>query len=175
MSVYDKIRGTIETLFQLGLGGPNLKNNTGVVELRNAADVAFVKGRGAPAVGADDFVTFAQAGGAAQEVRFIISGATGAGTTDSATSLPAGSRVIRTIVDVTVAFDGGGTISVGTAGSAAQFQATTDNLATAIGTYMSDAQDLAPVGAPTAVRATKGGAPTVGAATIIVLYTVPLP
>jgi hypothetical protein len=41
MSVYSKLRGTIETLFQLGLGGPNLKNNGGAVEARNAADGAF--------------------------------------------------------------------------------------------------------------------------------------
>jgi len=52
MSLWSKIRGTAESLFQLGLGGPQLKSNAGVVEHRDAADSAFVISRGAdPATG----------------------------------------------------------------------------------------------------------------------------
>lgn len=36
-----KLRGTLRTIFQLGIGGPNLKNNGGVVEVKNAADTAY--------------------------------------------------------------------------------------------------------------------------------------
>lgn len=57
MSVYSKIRGTIETIFSLGLGGPNLKNNAGVIEARNAGDSAFVIVRGLPPVGNNDLAT----------------------------------------------------------------------------------------------------------------------
>lgn len=57
MSVFSKLRGTIETLFQLGLGGPNLKNNAGVIEARNAGDGGFVVVRGASPVGSNDLAT----------------------------------------------------------------------------------------------------------------------
>jgi len=57
MSLFSKLRGTIETIFQIGLGGPNVKNNVGAVEMRNAADAAFVITRGADPVGANDYVT----------------------------------------------------------------------------------------------------------------------
>ena len=35
------IIGTSLSKFQLGIGGPNLKNNSGIVESRNAADSAY--------------------------------------------------------------------------------------------------------------------------------------
>lgn len=57
MGVYTKIVGTVSNLFQLGRRGPQLKNNSGVVEHRNAGDSAFVIARGADPVGNDDFVT----------------------------------------------------------------------------------------------------------------------
>jgi len=57
MSLLSKIRGTIETLFQLGIGGPQLKNNGGVIEARNAADSGFAVVRGGAPVGQTDLVT----------------------------------------------------------------------------------------------------------------------
>ena len=57
MSLWSKVRGTIESAFQLGLGGPQLKNNGGVVEHRNSADNAFAVSRGADPVGLSDFTT----------------------------------------------------------------------------------------------------------------------
>lgn len=57
MSLWSKIRGTIETIFQIGLGGPQLKNNAGAIEGRNAADNAFAIMRGATPVGDSDLVT----------------------------------------------------------------------------------------------------------------------
>ena len=60
MSLRSKIRGTIETLFQLGLGGPQLKNNSSVIEARNSTDAGFVVVRGATAISGNDLVTFAQ-------------------------------------------------------------------------------------------------------------------
>jgi hypothetical protein len=57
VSLWSKVRGTVETLFQLGLGGPQLKNNAGAIELRNAADSAFVIARGLDPAGATDLAT----------------------------------------------------------------------------------------------------------------------
>lgn len=50
MSLWTKVRGTAESLFQLGLSGPQLKKNTGppvAVEHRDSADSGFVVSRGA--------------------------------------------------------------------------------------------------------------------------------
>jgi len=57
MSLLSKIRGTIETIFQIGLAGPQVKNNAGAVELRNSADTGFAIARAASPVGANDLAT----------------------------------------------------------------------------------------------------------------------
>jgi hypothetical protein len=57
MSLWSKIRGTVEAAFQLGLGGPQWKRNVGVIEARNSADSAFAVVRVADPVAADDAVT----------------------------------------------------------------------------------------------------------------------
>jgi hypothetical protein len=57
MSLWTKVRGTIETIFQVGLGGPQLKNNAGALESRNAGDSAFAVHRGASPVGDNDLAT----------------------------------------------------------------------------------------------------------------------
>jgi len=41
MGKFDDLLGTLRNAFQLGLGGPKLKNNAGTVEARNAADSAY--------------------------------------------------------------------------------------------------------------------------------------
>jgi hypothetical protein len=53
-SIFSKLRGTIETIFQFGLGGPQLKNNAGAIDARNAGDSAFAIVRGAAPVGDND-------------------------------------------------------------------------------------------------------------------------
>jgi hypothetical protein len=57
MSFYSKIRGTVETLFQLGLDGPQLKSNANTIEHRNSTDAAFVRTRAADPTGYDDLAT----------------------------------------------------------------------------------------------------------------------
>jgi len=55
MALYEKIRGTIETLFQFGLGRAQIKSqSTGELEVRNAADSAFAIMRGANPIGIND-------------------------------------------------------------------------------------------------------------------------
>lgn len=54
MSILSKLRGTIENLFQIGKGGPNIKNNSGAIEFRNSADNAFAITRGATPISSDD-------------------------------------------------------------------------------------------------------------------------
>ncbi len=38
---WQKIRGIVGSIFQLGLGGPNLKNSSGVIQAKNVGDSAF--------------------------------------------------------------------------------------------------------------------------------------
>lgn len=62
MALFEKIRGTIETIFQIGLGRSQIKSqSTGEVEFRNAADSAFVVVRGATPLADNDLVTKAYA------------------------------------------------------------------------------------------------------------------
>ena len=49
-----KIRGVVNSVFQLGIGGPNLKNVSGVLEVRNAADSAYANVRANDIVLNDD-------------------------------------------------------------------------------------------------------------------------
>lgn len=57
MSFLSKIRGTAESLFQIGLGGPQWKRNIAVVEARDATDATFAKVRAADPAGYDDLAT----------------------------------------------------------------------------------------------------------------------
>ena len=54
MSLWSKIRGTIESAFQIGLNGPQWKNNASVLEARNSGDSAFAVVRGASPVADND-------------------------------------------------------------------------------------------------------------------------
>ena len=62
MSVWTKIRGTIESVFQLGLGGPQWKANGGAIEARDSGDAAFAVVRGAAAVASNDLAILSQLG-----------------------------------------------------------------------------------------------------------------
>jgi hypothetical protein len=53
MSVWDKLRGTIETIFQIGLDGLNLKTNNNILEVRNSDDTALARIKAANPI--DDF------------------------------------------------------------------------------------------------------------------------
>jgi len=57
MSWFSKLRGTIESVFQLGLGGPQLKNNSAVIECRNSDDSGFAIMRTNNPVNSHDAVT----------------------------------------------------------------------------------------------------------------------
>lgn len=61
MSLWSKIKGTAETLFQIGLGGPQIKNETvntvvGIAN-RNSTDTAYVPARALDPIGDQDLVT----------------------------------------------------------------------------------------------------------------------
>lgn len=57
MGIISNIRGIIGNIFRLGLNGPQLKNNSGVIEHRNSDDTGFAIARGDTPVGDNDLVT----------------------------------------------------------------------------------------------------------------------
>jgi hypothetical protein len=173
MSLWLKLRGTIETIVQIGLGGPNLKNNAGAIEARNATDTGFAIARGATPIAANDLVTKAYAdagdlgvGGGVQEIRVAVALA----TVSSVAGIPIGAIVVDAELDVTTLYSGGATISLGQAGAVAEFQATTDNLPQALGLYQVHQDTAAASTNPLLV--TVAGAPAAGAAQAIIRYVV---
>jgi hypothetical protein len=168
MSLWAKIIGTITSTFQVGLGGPLWNANAGNLEARNAANAAFVIGRGAPPVGSNDWVTLGSLLGAGhvQEIRFAIGTAA---AQNSATSIPNGSIVVDAELDIVTPYSAGTTIEIGNAGNAALLMPTGDNTPTIAGLYQ-DHQDTAFAGGPATVLVTVGGAPAAGAGFCIVRY-----
>ena len=57
MGVFIKIAGVVDRLLQIGLGGPQIKNDGGAIAARDSQDAAFVPVRVADPVGPDDAVT----------------------------------------------------------------------------------------------------------------------
>lgn len=57
MGIYQKIRGTIESIFMIGLNGPQLKDSSGVLQVRNSADSGFARLQAATPTGDQDVVT----------------------------------------------------------------------------------------------------------------------
>src|SRR5258708_5757721 len=171
MSFFDKLRGTIESIFQIGLGGPQVKNNAGALEARDPADAAFVVVRGATPLAANDLTTKAYVDaavdpGAVRAIRYAI---TNAASQDSVTVIPAGAVVLRASVEVVTPFSAGATIEVGQAGSLTLLELPGDNLATSAGIYQVP-QDTPWGAAALAVRTTVGGAPAAGAGFVFVEY-----
>lgn len=173
MSLWSKIRGTINTAWQIGLGGPNWNNNAGNLEAQNSSISGFVIVRGATPVAANDLATkaYVDSGatvedGGLQVIRFAI---TTAAAQNSATSVPSGALVFDTFIEVVTPFSAGTTITVGNAGSPALLMGTGDSLATAAGIY-DVPQDTTFTGGPATVLVTVAGGPVAGAGFVIVKY-----
>jgi hypothetical protein len=173
MSLWSKIIGTINTRFQIGLGGPNWNANAGNLEAQNASVSGFVIVRGATPVAANDLATkaYVDSGsvvedGGLQVIRFAV---TTASAQNSVTSIPAGALVFDAFLDVQTGFSAGTTITIGNAGSPALLLGTADNLATAIGIY-DVPQDTSWGGSPATVLVTVAGSPSVGSAFAVVKY-----
>lgn len=174
MSLFSKLRGTIETLFQIGLGGPQIKANGAALEMRDPTDAAFVITRGLDPVAANDYATknytdSGAQGGAIREVRYAIG--TGA-SQPSATTIPANVQIVYSEVEVTTPYSAGATIAVGQTGSTSLLQGTTDDNPQSAARYAVD-QDTAWGATPRTVLATIGGAPAAGAGFVIVRYATP--
>jgi len=73
MGLFKDLLGTLNNKFQLGLGGPQLKNNSGVIEGRNAADSAYATIRALLfQTYGDDFELNAGAAGSGADWKFTL-------------------------------------------------------------------------------------------------------
>lgn len=176
MSFFSKLRGTVETLFMLGKGGPNLKSNSGAIEARNNADAAFALLRALDPVGNNDVVTlgyFNLNNAAAQGVTCVRMPLLLA-TKVSTAAIPDNATIVGSILDITTAYDAGATWATKRTGDATKIPfTTTDNDAALISTYeVRQTTSWGSTGAGT-LTATLVGTPTVGAGTIYIFYTTP--
>ena len=97
------------------------------------------------------------------------------GVQSSTTPIPPGALILYVAVVVTVAFSGGTTIKVGVQGSTSLLIPTSSVTATTPGTYLGTVPNTGwpPTALP--VEATVAGSPSVGAAYVLVQYTLPDP
>lgn len=177
MGWYPKLRGTSEQLFSLlfGTNRVQLKNNAGVLEARDDADAAFVIGRGATPVAANDWVTKAYAdalvGSGAVKIEIRIPIGTAAATS-SATSIPIGAIVTDAQFKVTTPYSVGATISLGQAGAVTEFMTTGDINPQGAANDLFDVVQDTVAASTNPLLVTIGGAPGAGAGVAIITYVV---
>jgi hypothetical protein len=175
MSVLKVIDGITKNLFRLGLGGPQLKNNSGVVEHRNNDDSGFAIARAADPIGNDDLVNKGwletNYGGEMRTLRISITSGD-APSKSSTKQIPANAIVLTTEVDIDTPFDNAATIEIGYTGTTNALMATTENDPLTAGNYRKE-EAIAWDSSDRAVLVTIANAPTVGAGTVTVTYTEP--
>lgn len=179
MSFFSKIRGTFEALFQIGKGGPQLKNNAGVIEARNAADAAFAIVRGLDPVAANDLLTLSyfnahNAGAAGLElIKMPLAHATKVSTA----TIPDNSIIVFAIIDVTTIYDGTTpTFTVKRTGDATVIPIDTgDSDLTIQNTYqVPQVKSWGTTGAGTVTATFAGAGNTVGAGVLYIAYATPI-
>ena len=177
MGFFSKIRGTFETLFQIGKGGPQVKNNAGVVEMRDPADAAFVITRGLAPVAANDYVTkghFDANNDAATGVT-VVRMPLAIATKVSTGTVPDNAEIVDAWIQVTTAYDAGALFDIKRTGDAGVApMGTGDSDLATVGTYHvpQDRVNWGSTGLGT-VTATLTNIPTVGVAELFIAYVTP--
>lgn len=176
MGFFSKIRGTFETIFQLGKGGPQLKNSAGVIEGRDPSDAAYAIVRGLDPVANNDLVTL----GYFNNNNAVATGLTYAkmplalATKVSTSAIPDNADIRDVVVDVTTAYDASATFDAKRTGDATviPFAAGDVDWAT-IGTYhVPQIQNWGSTGTGT-LTCTLTNIPTVGDAVVYIGYVTP--
>lgn len=177
-NLWQDIRGILGGILGLGLTGPNLKNSSGVVQVRNNADSGWadieVEDVLIHSTNGTNKVILSAAAGLAGDVTITLPSTTSSIpsstglhyskvvafnqatssplTLDSAPPANAILEKVRVVVD-TAAAGGSPTISVGVSGTPALYSATTDSNLKAVGQYIVD-PFVALGGSPAAIIAT---------------------
>jgi hypothetical protein len=110
--------------------------------------------------------------GAIRMIRYTI---TNAASQDSASTIPASCRVVRSRLEITTPYSAGATISIGQAGALAAFMATTDNdpVAATANDAFEVPQDTVSNVSALVIRTTIAGSPAAGAGIVTIWYVSP--
>lgn len=156
---------------QLNAGGPILKNSSGTMQARNAADNAFAKLQVADAAADDDALnrrTGDARYGAYAVQWYKLSGTTGSDT--GSNTIPANSQITEIRVQIDTALDGSATMEIGTDADANAFLSTSE-VSPGVTQYTVYGSNTLDVGASAVTpKVTIGGSPTVGAYTVLIGY-----
>lgn len=166
--ILSNLRGTLQSFFKL-VDAQIKRESSTVLSARNSADSAYINVRGADGATADDFVTYRQLNSMAMVIKIPFG--PGAGAYNSASSIPNGAVITRVLLNISVAFDGAATVSVGTPASPSAYMTTAQNAPSVVEVYV--AEQATTAGAASVVRVTVGGAPTVGSGTMYINYATP--
>lgn len=169
------LRGIVGSIFSIGLTNKvQIKNNSGVVEMRNSDDSAFVITRGLDPVGNNDYVTkgygdanYAGEATAEKVIQFAVALVTAASTAQ----IPDDAQVFKCQVDIDTAYDAG-TIDIGDGTTPDKIMDQTEIDVATIASYIKE-QNTTWDDGPATVTATITGTPTVGASTVTVWYAEP--
>lgn len=198
MAIKDDIRGIIGTILQIGLGGPNIKNNSGTLEIKNAADSAYAplssslinlynstfRGTISGAFTANRVIAVqdisgtlalltditASAGSKLTEIQFP----TALVTVDSVATIPINAQVVMALIDVTTPYSPGATIAIGNSTTPNLLMTTAQNLATEAETYRVWINTDWGATPSLPVKATIAGSPGAGVGIVRVWYVEPL-
>lgn len=159
---------------QLGKRGPKLKNSSGTIQARNAADAAFVNLEAldpttAQHVATKNYVDGLLSGPLYRQQSIVF----GTAITNIGAVLPTGAKIQTVKVTITTAWNDSATTLV-IDNTATVFMASTNNdLLELNGTFIEETLGATTVGANTQLRAVlAGGTPSAGAATVLVEYLV---
>ena len=163
-------------------GGPILRNASGVVEARNAADSAYAIVRGLTPVGDTDLAPKAYVDSAIDtdvaaallsnvEARLVQLAYTDTGDNNIGAVVPEDATFAIVLVQVTTTFDGTTPVLiVGDSGDDNRLMETTDNDLTTAGLYQKAVIYTFPADTQLLANLTIGGTPSQGACDIVVLF-----
>ena len=176
MSFYSKIRGTYETIFQIGKKGPQIKNDgSGKLLVRNSVDGAYANMAGLDPAAAQDFLTLAyfNANNAAANGLTYSKMPVALATKVSTVVIPDNAIIRECLVDIETGYDVGTTIEVKRTGGLV-IHATGDNDAETTNEYnVPQITDWGAGGAGTVTVTVGGVVPAAGALTVYIAYTTP--
>jgi len=169
MSLWSKLRGTYETVFQLGKGGPNLRSVAGNIEARNAANGAYTLLRSlapsVPGTTAEDVPNMTYF----KTSRHVVKLPVALVTAESTEELPDNSTVTNCWVEVETNYSAGAELLITRKGDGTVIlQAVADNNLEAAGIYEVKQMTDWGVTGDGEVVATITGAPAAGACTVYV-------
>jgi len=181
MAYREKLRGTSETIYQIGIKGHQWKYGdsdtvgaTGL-EARDKDDAAYCRVRGADPVDNQDLITLSYFNTNNSVATNIVCATITVGTSSLTTvgSIPDAARIVDVRLIVDTPYSAGGTVAAALTGSTSLMASGDNDAEDAAGEIFSVPQDTAVSGGAKTVDITVGGTPGAGASRVQVYYVTP--